>query len=155
MKQLQLSLPYHFYLPRDTHLMIVMIGSLMTGVGLWYALPKGFAEDILSSPLLLVNVLLLYPLVEELLFRGVIQGALLNRPVLMIRMLGLSRANLITSLLFVGLHLINHSLGWALAVLVPSLALGHIRECYSSLAVPVLLHVFFNSIFLIAGTLTY
>ena len=135
--------------------MVVMTGSLMTGIGLWYALPKGFAEDLVSSPLLLVNVLLLYPLVEELLFRGVIQSALLSRSVLVIRTFGLSRANLITSLLFVGLHLINHSPSWALAVLVPSLALGHIRERYSSLAVPMLLHVFFNGIYLIAGTLTY
>jgi membrane protease YdiL (CAAX protease family) len=139
---------------RDPHLIVVLIGSLLTGVGLWYTLPQGFAEGIVASPLLLMNTLLLYPVVEELLFRGVIQGALLDRSSLTICHLGISRANMITSLLFVSLHLVNQSPGWALAVLVPSLALGHIRERYSSLAAPILLHIVFNATYLIAGAYT-
>ena len=133
--------------------MVVLIGSLLTGIGLWIALPHGFAKDIVASPLLLVNILLLYPLVEEVLFRGIIQGELLNRSSLAIRDLGISRANLITSILFVGLHFVNHPPSWALAVLVPSLTLGHIRERYPSLAAPILLHILFNAIYLIAGIL--
>lgn len=136
---------------RDPHLIVVLIGSLLTGVGLWYTLPQGFADGIVASPLLLINMLLLYPVVEELLFRGVIQGALLDRTSLAIRDLGISRANLITSILFVGLHLVNQTLGWALSVLVPSLTLGHIRERYPSLAAPILLHILFNAIYLVAG----
>lgn len=138
---------------RDIQLLVVLSGAFLTGIALWSVLPHGFAADVFHSPLALLNVLLLYPLVEEWLFRGVIQPALLSRPPLAIRNLGISRANLITSLLFVGLHLVNHSPGWALAVLAPSLVLGHIRERYDNLLAPILLHIFFNIIYLAAGTL--
>lgn len=152
MNQLQSNPPRRPDPLRDVQLLVILIGSLLTGIGLWLALPHGFAADTVASPLLLLNVLLLYPLVEEWLFRGVIQVALLNRPALAIRDLGISRANLITSALFVGLHMVNHSPGWALAVLVPSLTLGHMRERYHSLVAPIALHILFNVIYLLAGT---
>jgi hypothetical protein len=132
-----------------------LIGSLLVGLGLWVVLPQGFSEGIVANPLALANVLLLYPLVEELLFRGAIQGALLNRTVWTIRYFGISRANLVTSILFVGLHLVNYSPAWALAVFLPSLTLGHIRERYSTLVGPILLHILFNGIYLLAGTLRW
>lgn len=145
--------------------------SLLTGIALRYILPAGFAAHVVANPWLLINVLLLYPLAEELLFRGAIQGALLEagfvkrnslplrqRPKKLLsrfsrrlQHVGISSANIISSLLFVSLHLLNHSLVWALAVLIPSLALGYMRERYGNIIVPILLHVFFNAIYLIAG----
>jgi len=154
MSQFQSSQPRRPHMLRDVHVLAVVVGAVLTGVGLWYALPHGFAADIVASPLLLVNVLLLYPLVEELLFRGVIQRALLNRPSLVINDFGISRANLITSILFVGLHLVNQSPAWALAILVPSLTLGHIYERYQRLPAPIFLHIIFNATYLVAGTLS-
>jgi membrane protease YdiL (CAAX protease family) len=136
---------------RDAHLWVIVVVSLLVGVGLWLLLPRGFTAQIIVQPLLLLNLLLLYPVIEEWLFRGVIQGAFLTRPTLVHRNWGISGANLLTSLLFVGLHLINHPIYWALATLVPSLALGHMRERYDRLLVPILLHIFFNTIYLVAG----
>lgn len=147
---------------KDKQLLALLALSLITGLGLWYVLPAGFAAHIVASPWLLINVLLLYPLVEELLFRGVIQGALLrhegvndkrlSRPLLALKRIGISRANSISSLLFVGLHFLNHSPLWALAVLLPSLALGYMRERYGHVIAPMLLHIFFNAIYLFAGS---
>jgi CAAX protease family protein len=130
-----------------------LAGSVLVGAGLWLLLPRGFAANVAADPLLVISTLLLYPVVEEFLFRGVIQGWLLERPSLATRNFGISRANLITSILFVGLHLFNHSPAWALAVLIPSLTFGHFRDRYHGLAIPMLLHIFFNAIYLVAGSL--
>lgn len=138
---------------KDWQLLLVLIASLLIGVGMWSLMPKGFTADIVASPLLLMNTLLFFPVVEELLFRGVIQPVLLQRRLLAICHYGVSRANIITSILFVGLHFFNNSAGWALAVMLPSLTLGYMRERYQNLIVPVLLHSFFNLIFLFAGIL--
>ena len=132
-------------------LLVVCIISLLVGVGMWWFFPKVSTANIIKDPWLLMSLLLFFPLVEELLFRGVIQAALLQRPFLAIRQLGISPANLITSILFVGLHLFNHSPAWALAVLLPSLTLGYMREHYQNLVVPIYLHIFFNATYLIAG----
>lgn len=152
MTQVQQKLSYRPRFVWDAHLTTILVGSVLAGIVLWYVLPQGFAQGIAASPLAVVNILLLYPIIEELLFRGVIQGALLNHTILMTRHLGISRANLMTSMLFVGLHLVNHSPVWALAVLLPSLTLGHIKERYSTMLWPILLHILFNGIYLVAGS---
>lgn len=140
---------------KDTHLAAILFGSLLVGFGLFFVLPQAFSESVTADPLVLLNLLLLYPLVEELLFRGVIQEALLKRSGLAVRNLGITRANFITSILFVGLHFIHHSPIWAMAVFVPSLALGHMRERYTSLLVPISLHMLFNGIYLLAGMFSF
>jgi membrane protease YdiL (CAAX protease family) len=140
---------------KDTHLAVIFLGSLLVGLGLSFILPSTFSESATADTLVLLNLLLLYPLVEELLFRGVIQEALLKRSGLAVRNLGISYANFITSILFVGLHFIHHPPVWAIAVFVPSLALGHMRERYTSLFVPIFLHILFNGIYLLAGMLSF
>ena len=135
----------------DPLLLITLAATMLTGIGLWYWLPSGYASNITASLLTILNIVLLYPVVEELLFRGLIQAELLRRPKLAVRQFGLSRANLLTSVLFVSLHLIHQPPLWAAAVLVPSLVLGHFRERYNSLLAPVLLHILFNATWLSAG----
>tara|TARA_B100001063_G_C16775338_1_gene564796 strand:+ start:2834 stop:3355 length:522 start_codon:yes stop_codon:yes gene_type:complete len=140
---------------KDTHLAAILFGSLLVGLGLSFILPSTFLESATADTLVLLNLLLLYPLVEELLFRGVIQEALLKRSCLAVRNLGISYANIITSILFVGLHFIHHPPVWAMAVFVPSLVLGYIRERYISLLVPISLHIFFNCIYLLAAIFNF
>ncbi len=152
-KQTELNQPIRPDPLRDVQLLVVLVATVLIGIGLWYSLPYDAVADVVASPLLILSVLLLYPLVEEFLFRGVIQGALLSRPSLVIRNLYVSRANLITSIFFVALHLLNHPPSWALAVLVPSLTLGHIRERYQNLLAPIILHIFFNATYLFAAWL--
>ena len=135
----------------DWQFHLVIAGSVLTGIALRLWLPAGYAERIASDPWLIVSFLLLYPLVEEWVFRGVLQGELLKRAWGKRRGIGISNANLVTSIVFVSLHLINQPPAWALAVLLPSLVLGHFRERHDSLLPPMLLHPLFNLTYLLAG----
>jgi len=98
----------------------------------------------LREPLRFLYPALFYPVIEELVFRGMIQD-LAGRHLHAWRIGPLSHANIITSLLFTALHFINHPPLWAAAVFIPSLLFGFFRERSGTLAAPVLLHVFFNS----------
>lgn len=85
---------------------------------------------------------------EEVIFRGGIQGGLLRREVFKLKLLGLSRANWLTSSLFALLHVWQHA-----ALLVPgyfavSLVLGYFRERYKGITVPVALHAWYNLVLL-------
>ena len=139
------------YLWRDPHLYLVLAGTAMVGLGLWALLAPGYARAIVSDPWQLLAMLLLYPVVEEWIFRGVLQGELLRHSRWRRAHLGLTRANLVTSLLFAAMHLIHQPPLWALAVVVPSLVLGHFRERYGKLWLPIALHILFNAVYLLAG----
>ena len=87
---------------------------------------------------------LFYPVVEELIFRGLIQD-MAHRHLKPWRLGPLTHANILTSLLFTALHFINHPPLWAAAVLIPSLLFGFFKDRTGGLAAPILLHVFYNS----------
>jgi len=87
---------------------------------------------------------LLYPVIEEILFRGGLQEFFQAR-LRPWRMGPLTLANLLTSLVFTALHFINHPPLWAAVVFLPSLLFGLVKERSGSLTAPILLHVFYNS----------
>ena len=89
-------------------------------------------------------LVLVYPLVEEWLFRGLLQGLLLERPALQSKIAGATRANLLTSLAFTSLHFFAHPPLAAAAVMIPSLIFGHFRDRHGGLHVPILLHMYYN-----------
>ncbi|MFN2309388.1 MAG: JDVT-CTERM system glutamic-type intramembrane protease [Gammaproteobacteria bacterium] len=111
---------------------------------LWFAPATDWAWP-LHHPRELLILGLLYPLVEELLFRGVLQGWLRERAALCHTFAGLSWANLLTSTLFTALHFIAHPPLAALAVFVPSLIFGHFRDRYGGLRAPIALHMYYNT----------
>jgi membrane protease YdiL (CAAX protease family) len=81
---------------------------------------------------------------EEVIFRGAIQGGLLRKEIFRLKLLDLSRANWLTSSLFAVAHVWQHA-----AVLVPgyfvvSLVLGYFRERYKGILVPIALHAWYN-----------
>ncbi len=86
----------------------------------------------------------LYPLLEEWLFRGLLQPQLLDYRPLRTQRIGLSGANLLTSLLFGAIHLFAHPPFWAAAVIIPSLVFGAFRDRYHSVVPAILLHSFYN-----------
>ncbi|MCG5547571.1 JDVT-CTERM system glutamic-type intramembrane protease MrtJ [Halorhodospira halochloris] len=96
------------------------------------------------TPLSLLSFLIIFPVIEELAFRGLIQGLLLSRTVGRWRIGTVSVANLITTVLFACAHFPRG--GWLLAcgVVAPSLLLGLFRERHGRLLSPILLHIFFN-----------
>lgn len=123
--------------------------AVLCALPVWLAGYLWFAPDFrgdwpLRHPRDLLFLGLVYPLVEELLFRGLLQGWLLKHPGLRRRRFGLSGANLIVSTLFSALHLFAHPPLAAAAVMLPSLIFGHFRDRHGSLCAPILLHVYYN-----------
>jgi len=95
-----------------------------------------------------ISFVLVQPLVEELVFRGILQGQALRLTTRhgKTRRLGpVTLANALVTLLFVAFHLQAQPLAWALAVAVPSLLLGHLREHFNSVWPAVLVHTVYNS----------
>lgn len=84
------------------------------------------------------------PVMEELAFRGALQGWFLDYRWGRRRWLGLTGANRIVSVLFTAVHFLYHPPLWALAVLAPSLIFGHLRDRTKSVWPGVALHVIYN-----------
>ena len=135
---------------RDRHFVAALLAArpvwLALGLGLGGALqgPAGWRGWL--------SFALVQPLVEELVFRGILQGQVLRLSAG--RRVGpLSLANLGTTGAFVALHLVVQPAAWALAVAAPSLLFGHVRERLGSVWPAVLLHALFNTGFgLVAWT---
>lgn len=141
---------------RDRHAQAAFAAGPLGWLGLWaIGLPPG--DGVPPFRTLLYGVLV-YPLLEEIVFRGALQGALLDVPALARRGLGLSGANLVASVAFALAHLWSQPPLWAAAVFVPSLAFGHLYERHRSVVPAVALHAFYNAGFLLlfagSGTVT-
>ncbi len=97
----------------------------------------------------LVYLVILFPILEEIVFRGLIQNAiqqlLLTNQLHSILISRISYANVITSLLFSAGHLWSHSVLWAMATFIPSLIFGYFKDQYQSLQPSIWLHIFYNS----------
>jgi membrane protease YdiL (CAAX protease family) len=131
---------------RDTHAML----ALLAAVPVWLALAL-WAGAYMRYPTGVwawASLLLVQPVLEELVFRGILQGqalrlmALNGEP----RRLGpVTLANVLVTVGFVALHLRSQPLAWALAVAGPSLVLGHLRERLGSVWPAMLVHVIYNA----------
>lgn len=97
----------------------------------------------------MVSMVLFQPLVEEVFFRGVIQGQLERVRWAQRRFAGLSAANYLTTLLFSLAHLVHHPPVMAAAVVVPSLIFGHFRDRHRQVYPAFLLHAFYNACYLL------
>lgn len=86
---------------------------------------------------------------EEVVFRGGVQGWLLHKAAFRHITLFFSRANWVTSSLFALAHLWWHPLWLFPGYLAVSLLLGYFRERYRGIRVPVALHAWFNLVLLI------
>ena len=101
----------------------------------------------LLTPLVFLLPVLVYPVLEEIVFRGLIQE--LVHEYLSKASLGpVSVANLLTSLLFAGVHFFYHPPLWAALVFFPSLVFGFFKDRTQGLMAPIILHVFYNAGFL-------
>lgn len=121
-------------------LLLLLLGPLVTVL-------LGVALDRLHAPqfdlAMLVLPVVVYPVLEEMAFRGFIQEWLLQRSKKQL-ILGVSVANMITTSLFVAAHLVYQPLFWALLVAIPSLVFGWARDRYNSVIPSIILHAFYN-----------
>lgn len=99
------------------------------------------------APLLLL--ILVFPLLEEIAFRGLLQGWLLQYSKGSQSWAGVSLANILTSSVFVATHFLYHSPVWAMVVFIPSIIFGYFRERYSSIKPAIILHCWYNACYYI------
>lgn len=123
--------------------------AMAAGPACWFAIYLWQQPELqpawpLAAPLLFLSPVLLYPVVEEIIFRGLIQE-LVGRYVSGGSSGPFSNANLLTSLLFTGMHFLEHPPVWAALVLFPSLIFGYFKDSTGRLAAPIILHVFYNA----------
>jgi membrane protease YdiL (CAAX protease family) len=98
----------------------------------------------IARPVLFLQFALLYPVIEEIVFRGALQD-LCHRYLKPLAFGPISLANLVTSLAFMALHIFYHPVPWAVAVLIPSLVFGYVKDRYRRLSAPIQLHCFYNA----------
>ena len=94
-----------------------------------------------------LSILLIYPILEELTFRGFIQELLYKKYNKYFFYKKISVANVVTSLLFAMMHMVNHSIYWAVLVFFPSLVFGYFKDKTKIIMPSILLHIIYNSIF--------
>jgi len=99
----------------------------------------------------LLLLVLFYPIAEEIIFRGMLQEYILLKSKKQMIFMSISTANLLTSILFVVLHVIYHEVYWALLVFIPSLIFGYFKDRFQSIIPSIILHSFYNvcSLFLL------
>lgn len=98
-----------------------------------------------SNIWIFIQLGILLPVLEEIVFRGLLQETLWKTRVRRLSVFCLSMPNIITAILFTAFHFINHSPVWAVAVLGPALVFGFFRDRYRHVAPAIVLHVFYNS----------
>ena len=148
---LQYNRPFH----RDSAFLLLLALGPIVWISMIEVFPfQPLPRHTIWSPAFL-SVALWQPLFEELLFRGIVQGRLLQSTARQKTWIGLSVSNLLTSLLFSLAHLASHSVSWSLLVFVPSLCFGFVRDRFGSVHPSITLHAFYNAgYFLLLGGLT-
>ncbi len=95
--------------------------------------------------LLFLSLILWQPIIEELGFRGILQGILLEKAAYRFLIGPVTIANGLTSLAFSIAHLPTHPFLWVAGIFLVSLILGYVRERTGSLCPAIGLHAYFNA----------
>lgn len=120
--------------------------ALLAGVLFWGGMiALGIPMTGSTAFLTLLSVIVLQPVLEELLFRGILQGQLTRFIWGKRAWGGISLANVVVTVVFVALHFFTHPPLWAFGVLIPSLLFGYFRDRHDSVYPAMALHVFYNA----------
>ncbi|MDP1635878.1 MAG: CPBP family glutamic-type intramembrane protease [Gallionellaceae bacterium] len=121
-----------------------LLAALVAPLLIWQWIPRWdesiFREGWPGAVMFCVAIAVL----EEVIFRGAIQGWLLRKETMHRRVSGFSRANWVTSSLFAFAHLWLHPAWLMPGYLGVSLVFGYFRERYKGILIPVLLHAWYN-----------
>ncbi len=90
-------------------------------------------------------LILVYPVLEEIAFRGALQGWLRSKSWGLRQRSGVTVANILTSIVFTAAHIVRRPILWSAGVVFPSLIFGFFRDRYGNLYAPIALHIFYNS----------
>ena len=130
---------------KDQQFQVAILVAPVFWLGLWLATqPEIQLLWSLEKPWVFLSFALLYPVMEEVIFRGLIQEGF--HKYMKWKIAGpISLANLVTSILFVALHFIDHPPLAAASVIIPSLIFGYFKDRHKHLASPIVLHIFYNA----------
>lgn len=103
-----------------------------------------FSLDLNFSFRNLLFIGMIYPILEEITFRGFLTDIFLKLKFARDSFSGISGANLLTTFCFAFFHWAIQQNSLALLVLFPSLLYGWTRERYDNLYAPIILHICFN-----------
>jgi len=134
--------------PDYRFVLALLAGILVVWLGHGWLPPFSSSHDFDWK--LVLSLIVWQPLFEEMLFRGLIQGQLAKRDWGRRCWLQISAANAVTSLLFVGIHMIRNPPIFSLTLFIPSLVFGYFRDRCNSVYPSILLHCAYNA-FVIAG----
>lgn len=128
-----------------------LLAAVIAGPITWGVLYTALGENPdpgwpLAAPLVFLFPVLVYPVIEEIIFRGYLQTFLATR--FDWRYGPLTLANMLTSFIFASMHLFYNPALWAMLVFFPSLVFGYFRERHGGLSTPILLHCFYNAGFI-------
>lgn len=137
---------------RDRQLVLALLAGMVVWLVFWLIFPGLLpAVPAKANVLLLLSLVIWQPVLEELLFRGVVQGQFRLHAWGREKRWGVTQANLLTSVLFVLAHAFYHPPLWAVAVFGPSLVFGYFRDRYGSVYPSLALHVYYNMGFFCLG----
>ncbi|WP_455212853.1 JDVT-CTERM system glutamic-type intramembrane protease MrtJ [Kaarinaea lacus] len=138
---------------RDTMFIAALaVAALVWGI-LWISVMPTFSIENRSIAVILFLTIVWYPVLEEVLFRGVIQGSLIRKQFAQQKIMRLTVANWITSILFALAHLWYQPAIWAIVIIIPSLVYGFFRDRYSNIYPCIILHAFYNTGFTVMNVL--
>ena len=106
---------------------------------------KPYPDSVVYSWMQLLSLIIWQPFIEEVLFRGIIQGQIRKWDWGRRSWLSISSANAITSVLFVIVHMINSTPALALIILAPSLVFGYFRDYCNSVYPSIIIHSSYNA----------
>jgi len=125
----------------DPHFLLAIAAGILYWLALLLYGVRPQAPLPVGSYLALV---LAWPFIEELAFRGLLQGVLHERSWGRRSLCGVSVANLLASAAFVASHLLTRPWLVALPVFLPSLLFGYFRDRYASVWPAFALHAVYN-----------
>ena len=129
---------------RNTRFILAMLAGILFLL-LFHGFMPPFSSSFEFSWTVFLSLVIWQPLIEEILFRGIIQGQLAKHEWGKHSWLTISSANVTTSVLFVVMHMINSSPLFALTVFVPSLVFGYFRDYCNSVYPCIILHSAYNA----------
>ncbi len=129
----------------DRVLWAAVLAALLFYTGLIFFYKKNIDLTwLFNQPERFLMLVLLYPFLEEVVFRGFLQSILLRWAICQRKWMGISVANLLASFIFSVTHLLYHSIFWSIVVYFPSIIFGYFRDKYQSIKPCIALHIFFN-----------
>lgn len=140
---------------KDRYFHLALLAGLLVWLALWFSILPVFVIDDDTIVKLILFTVVWYPVLEEILFRGIVQNYLFGRAWGNKRIAGLSAANWLTSLLFVLAHTWYQPVAWAIMILAPSLVYGFFRDHYSSIYPSIVLHSFYNAGFVAMNIIAF